>query len=51
MAEVIILSFLKLISMGFSLGLGFWLSKKLSGLIDELLFLMNKKKIAQLVEV
>ena len=38
----------KLITAGFCLGIGFWASKKLTNLVDEKLFIYDKRKIKQL---
>lgn len=50
MVTTIGLTTVKMVAAGFFLGLGFWASRKLTNLVDEKLFIYDKRKVNQLSE-
>lgn len=49
--EILFFTFLQLLMAGFTLGIGFWASRKLTGFIDELLFTMDRKQLTELLTI
>jgi hypothetical protein len=45
---VVTIAAVQLVSAGFCLGTGFWLSKKFTGVIDEKLLMYDERKLQQL---
>jgi len=45
----LLINFVHILAVAFTLGLGFWLSKQLTGKFEELLLLSNRKRMQELM--
>lgn len=51
MIAALAFSLLRVLVYGIMLGIGFWISKKITGFLDELFIVMSKRKMAELGEI